>query len=145
MGLRKKVALVFILLANIILLAHAAIPHHHHDLQVCIDHKLCEDHRTPHTHSPLEHDHQHNGNDSSDCCILKQLVLLPSNQDKQECKCSFLTDGHSSDDGFQAVLFDNEFLSFRSIVALNTDVPLRTPPYIVFVNNSLGLRAPPTV
>lgn len=37
----KKQALRFILLANFILLAHIAIPHHHHHLQICYSADAC--------------------------------------------------------------------------------------------------------
>ncbi len=142
---KKQVAIFFILLANIILLAHAAVPHHHHKTQVCIESTHCQTDSKPHNHNATEHNHKHDGENGSNYCILKQLVVLPSNQDKQECKCSFLTDGHSPDDGFQAVLFNREYQYYISTVVLNTTVSLSTPPYIVFVKSSIGLRAPPTV
>jgi hypothetical protein len=141
----KQVAIFFIFLANIILLAHAAVPHHQHETQVCIESSHCPNDSIPHNHNTSGHNNQHDGENGSDCCHIKQLVVVPSNHVKQEGKCSFLTDGHFPDYGFQAVLLNLEFQHFRSTVVLNTDVPFRTSHYIVFVKSSLGLRAPPTV
>lgn len=132
-------------MAIIVLLAHAAVPHHHHKKQVCIEGTHCENDCKPHQHDANSHSHEHDGETGSDFCILKQLVVLPSNQAKQDCKCSFLTDGHSLNGDYQAIFLNIEFQNFRSIVVLSTDVSLRTPPYIFFVNSSLSLRAPPTV
>ena len=143
--IRKQAALFFVLLAVIVIVAHAVVPHHHHKSQVCIETTHCKNHTTAHQHNTTDDNHQHDGENDTGFCILKQLVVLPSNQDKQECKWPHVSDNHFPFDGFQAVLLNFEFQLFDPPLSKNIGFPLTTPIHSVFVNSSLGLRAPPTV
>jgi hypothetical protein len=143
--IRKQAALFFILLAVMVIVAHAVVPHHHHKSQVCIETIHCENHTTAHQHNTTDDNHQHDGEKDTGFCILKQLVILPSNQEKQECKWPHVSDNQFLFDGFQAVLLNSEFQLFDSPLSKNIGFPLTTPIHSVFVNTSLGLRAPPTV
>ena len=71
--IKRNTALFFILLANIILLAHAAIPHHHHKGQVCIEKSHCEADCESHEHDATKNDHEHNSNNQ--CCVLIQDIM----------------------------------------------------------------------
>ena len=57
---------------NIVLLAHASVPHHHHKSLVCIESNHCQSDSYAHNHSTRTHDHEHDGNAETECCVLKQ-------------------------------------------------------------------------
>jgi len=143
--IKRTTAIFFILLANIILLAHAVIPHHHHNNQVCISGSHCQTDGKAHKHHTTEHNHEHDGNKNSECCVLKQAVVIPANTLRQECKCLDCNDNHSPFDDFQTVLFNNGLETFVPIFITNAHVPLITSSHTHFVNTALGLRAPPIV
>jgi hypothetical protein len=80
----KTSSSVFILVANLIILAHAVVPHHHHQMQVCLGALHClHDHHSTNQASSAHHN-DHDG--GKEACFLKQLVVIPSNQAKLECK-----------------------------------------------------------
>lgn len=143
--IRKTTSILFILLANIILLVHAVVPHHHHQEQVCIVNSHCQNDSESHDHSTTAHDHQHDGNTGTECCVLKQAVLIPSNSVKHEFKCLVCDDNHFSFVHFQAILFNNEFNSFVPKIISIAQIPLITSSHSKFDSASLGLRAPPFV
>ena len=140
--MKRTTAIFFILLANIILLAHAVVPHHHHHEQVCIVNSHCQTESQTHNHG-ASGDHQHDGNNESDCCVLKQAVAIPSNLLKQDCKSldSYHPDFHE----FQSILFNFDFDSFVPLDSSFGKHPFSTFTYSLFVNSSIGLRAPPIV
>jgi hypothetical protein len=144
--IRKRTAIFFILLANIVLLVHAVVPHHHHHHeQICIVNSHCQTDSHPHHHGDSGHDHQHDGNNESDCCVLKQAVAIPSNLLKQDCKSFSSEDNHPDFDGFQCVLFDNELDIFVPLDSSVAKLQFSSSNYSHFVNTSISLRAPPIV
>lgn len=143
--IKKRTALFFILLANIILLAHAVIPHHHHKSEVCIVNSHCQSNSEAHHHSIAENNHEHDGKNENEYCVLKQLVVIPSNLLRNEGKCLDYADKHSFSDGFQAVLFNIGSEVFALVFETNASVTYITSLYSHFVNTGLGLRAPPVV
>lgn len=139
--IRKTTAIFFILLANIILLAHAVVPHHHHKSQVCIVSCHCQDYNN----NLPGHDHQDDGKNDYDCCVLKQAVAIPSNSVKQDFS-SFDSDNELPDfNRFQCVLFDNESGIFAPLHSSVAKLQFLSSNYSHFVNASIGLRAPPIV
>jgi hypothetical protein len=141
--IRKRTAIFFILLANIVLLVHAVVPHHHHQEQICIVSSHCQADSHYHHHGDSGHDHQHDGNNESDCCVLKQAVAIPSNLLKQDCKS--LDSYHPDFPEFQSIVFN---FDFDSIVPIELSVgkhPFSTFSYTHFVTSALGLRGSPTV
>jgi hypothetical protein len=128
-------------MANIPLLAHNVMPHHHHD-------------EIPHFNwlpSPIEE----NRHDCSECCRHrdnKEICLFEQNIDavnetKDDCPCSLCASSNTHFHGMllQAVLltFTCDFSSFRELKTL------QEPPYLLFyhfdyASSGLGLRAPPT-
>ncbi len=143
--IRRTTAIFFILIANIILLAHAVVPHHHHQEQVCIVNSHCQTDSQAHNHDASEHDHQHDDENSSEPCVLKQAALIPSNSLRQEFKCFGCDNDHSPFDDFQIVLFSNGLKTFVPIFVANAHIQLITSSYTHFAVTSLGLRAPPIV
>jgi hypothetical protein len=143
--MKKVTAYIFILLSSIVLLAHAAVPHHHHKTQVCIENSHCENDNKPHQHDASSHDHEHDGETGADFCILKQLVILPTNHNEQEFNYVPIADGHSSHDGFNFVIPNNDFKPYISAEATELEVPLIIPNYSLLATTSIGLRGPPAV
>ena len=141
--LRKITAYIFILLANTVLLAHAVVPHHHHHEQVCIDNTCCQENAKDHEHNTPQDNHQHDGDNNSATCVLKQVVVLPSNLGRQENACYYGYDNHSYD--FISIVFltgNDEFIPVFRIFDSVNDLASSYPS---FLNTSLGLRAPPIV
>src|SRR5690606_32616369 len=96
-------------------------------------------------HDAPGHNHQDGGNNESDCCVLKQVVAIPSNLVKQDFR-SFDSDNDLPDfDGFQCVLFDNGTRIFVPIDSSVGKLQFSSSNYFHFVTASIGLRAPPIV
>lgn len=71
--MRKRLAILFLLLANLVFLAHAAIPHHHHGSVACFAVSHCDESDDHGDHCDgAEHSHDHS--DSSLCRVLQDVV-----------------------------------------------------------------------
>lgn len=151
-SMKKIISIVFLLLANFIVLAHAAIPHHHHNRIVfsifnflSISEELEHDHHDyapSYTHQNSDK-HSHQG-EYNEYCLLNGIYLNAS-QDKQHFLSSDCTDLFKQIDYFSLFaatstndieLKDYGCLSFRQKPYVN--------PYQSHYNpHCLGLRAPP--
>lgn len=143
--IRKKTALFFILLANIVLLAHAVVPHHHHNSLLCIESDHCPSGGCTHADSSSACDREHDGDTRTECCVLKQAVVIPANSAKQEFNGQAYDDNHSPFVHFQAILPDHACTPLAYLIIQQALIPLRTSSYCLFVSTSSGLRAPPVV
>jgi len=143
--IRKKTALLFILLANIVLLAHAVVPHHHHKGLFCTEVTNCQIVSEDHRHHLSEPTHEHNGDKSAENCVLKQIVVVPVNSLRHEFKCVVCDDNHALVDDFQAVLSKSEPLFFVPSLVSNAQIVSNFSPQSIFALSSIGLRAPPSV
>jgi hypothetical protein len=143
--IKKITAYSFILLANIVLLAHAVVPHHHHETQVCIEKTHCETDFEAHKHQPNEenhkHNHEHDGNNGS-LCVLKQAIVLPVHQSRQLDGCSDCSDNHNHD---FFIFSDFGYVDLQPDFEVVTYIPEFSSFLISFVTTSHGLRAPPLV
>ena len=145
--IKKRIAILFTLLANMVLLAHVIVPHHNHDNKVCIEntHEICETNNDCIAKHEHDDDHEHNSEEESECCVLEQVVVIQPNQVKQVLKRFSFQKNHFSFDDYQAVFFDTGVKYFVPILATNIYNPLITSYHIHFVNTAIGLRAPPIV
>ncbi len=142
--IKRVTAIFFILMANIILLAHAAIPHHHHNNRFCIIDLHAQTGCEAHQHDATEHHHhEHDGNKNSELCVLKQDIVIPSNQLKLDCKSFEYKDNHSPFNNFQAIIFKNELSVFAPIFVSCVQKILKTSGHACFISSAIGLRAPP--
>ncbi len=141
-------------MANIIFLADAVLPHHHHEKEVCFVDSHCQTDSEAHKHetgkhnheqhATKEHSHDHDGNTESQNCLLKQEVILPSNQIDLECK-SFDYVDNTNFNGFQANLINSE-LDLQNQENFSIKIPpLISSFYSRIASTSKGLRAPPIV
>ncbi|OJV38817.1 MAG: hypothetical protein BGO33_13385 [Bacteroidia bacterium 43-41] len=146
--MKKALGLILLLLANVIMLAHTSIPHHHHD-QIPV--AIIND--TGHSHDGENHHHHHHDNnipveqnsspiehsDLTEDCLLSATYIRFDNN------LSLLKSFFSSAKACPLFL-----LPFEIHIPQNDygELPFREKPYIVhyyqnFVSQSIGLRAPP--
>ena len=139
---KRTTVIVFFALANILLLAHAVVPHHHHNKQVCLVNSHC-------IHDGLTDDknresHSHDGDNNQDNCVLKDPVVVFSNQWKIDLKFITAPDHSGLDDFQNKILYANT--SFRSPVLLTFIFErISDSSYPSLISASLGLRAPPVI
>lgn len=139
--IRKTTAIIFILLANIVLLAHAVFPHHHHNQQVCLSNSHCQHSDNDSSTHPADCTHEHGSENPVTTCTLKQLVIIPANQGKIEPVILYLenfTDCFILQPEYSNALQSTELLRINPYPK---DVPL----FQTFLDDSQGLRAPPAV
>jgi len=143
--IKRASALFIILLANIILFAHAVIPHYHHKTEVCIESFQGQINHDDHEDKTNDHEHEHNGKNSSDYCASEQVFVVPYNQLKQEYK---YLDSDKSDLQFsklQIIVIDKDLYCHFPTILSKRQLLFYTSTYSGFASTILGLRAPPFV
>lgn len=136
----KRTAILFILLANIVLLAHAVLPHHHHKQQVCIEGSHCEEEED--ISQTTAHGHQHDNHTNSATCVLKQAVIIPSTEGKFFKCCDNYSDNHSYN---YYILFNPGNIDLQPISEVVAFIPVLPSFLTSSVTITPGLRAPPMV
>jgi hypothetical protein len=150
---KQRFAILFLLAANICMLAHTVVPHHHHngvphfDLTFSAVHNdgcdcCCTDdcHHHHDNDQPEPCDHQHD----SDCLFDRDFDAIRDNpDDNSRCACSLCTAHHHH----FLTLFTG--FDYKNITPLLTaQYVLVDPPYLINYHcdcsASSGLRAPPT-
>lgn len=143
--IKKYTAILFILLANIILLAHAVTPHHYHQGKVCIESSHCHASDDTHSHDKTETEHEHDNNSTPEYCALKQVVLVLPNQSKQKHEYPDCTDNHIPQIGYHAVLLNTNLSTFTPSKLSNLHSCFSLSSYKYTISSGIGLRAPPIV
>jgi len=138
-------SLFFILFASIVLLAYTVIPHHHHDGVICIASSHCQPGDETDFLKTTANNHEHDGKINFEYCILQQVIVVPSDQAKLECKCLNCVDNQLQFDGFQTVLFDKGLYDLFPAISSTAEHLLLSSTYTYFTGTGLGLRAPPVV
>ncbi|MGF7138890.1 DUF6769 family protein [Roseimarinus sediminis] len=135
--LRKKAAILFLLIANSVILAHAFVPHHHHYEKVCIvtSNSECEDENHQNHHSDHQKGHDHHKGEEA--CLLKKASAILSNSgvDRNNFLSLILIDLPDEHAVLPQQNLIPEFLkhNYESV----------TPFYSNKCVKSFGLRAPP--
>ena len=135
--LKRATSLSFLLLANMLLLAHLVISHHHHEKTGMCFLRHCQDSNEAHHHEHQDAQaHQHEGNAASDKCSLDNAYAPANNHKKIACclplvKCDYE----------QAIAY---CCLVGNIVVAFKHQPLLPQFYSEFIVRSLGLRAPPS-
>jgi hypothetical protein len=143
--IKRKTAAAFLVLAGILFLAHAVVPHHHHGNLICYAKSHCEgeDPAGNHESSPDNHHHDNDGCDVH--CILKDPAVVGSILNSAGLKFVEKKSGHAGTDDIT--------------YCLSQDIPdqlwpepvrrsLHPSPGFVYLSPtspSTGLRAPPLV
>lgn len=140
--IRKSLTIFFILIANIILLAHAVIPHHSHQNEVCVGNTHMQAQSGEHNSCS---NHTHSQEQEAEDCDLNQAVVVLSQQLRSEIKCFDYATTYSQFDATQAVLLNKSFDALFYIDISNIKPPLLASIYSSFVGRQIGLRGPPVV
>jgi len=143
--MKKIVCFTALWIANILLVAHIAIPHHHHEnVGICFFNTHCTDSKEAHHHKKNDtHNHEHEGNPFSEkCCIIDNVYFSTQNNIKiacrshTNCNCGQTLYALISETLHIHDFVDDIVIHFRQ----NPYVPLF---YSEFISQSIGLRAPP--
>ena len=140
---RRATAISLLFLANIILLAVTVVPHHHHGDMICFMASHCSGHEhdtdcSHHEHNPL-HSHEHHGD--ANCCKVEEWLLPniePEHKHQHHCLCTTCNNNL-----FVAVLPDLPKPDIKPVNLLFRQTPFEETYILVFVSQTLGLRAPP--
>lgn len=143
LGMKKAISISFILLANIVIFAHAVVPHHHHNrVFAAIVTVLDDDARILFNHSHNAESHHHD-TDSEDCAIYESVAGAVARLQKD----------NSQDHGtisfeFQPDLFVVDIANIWDADPFVKNLSVLPTPYMVgagldYYARALGLRAPP--
>lgn len=157
MKLRKAIAIILMTLANLVILAHGAMPHHHHEGRVCFNaqNTCC--------------DVLHLCSDSLNCCVAGEAGdCAESSHQAHHDTCDLPQvverDGRSIIDGFSSFHVDKNNFAVDACLCilcyacnqLNVELDKATfckySSYTTYIENytspyvgaAFGLRAPPT-
>lgn len=141
--MKKKAALFFVFLTNIILLGHAVVPHHHLVLQAFTIHSTCTEHHKEHQHPCSDAGHDHGTIPEADHCVLSQAVGIPSNMLRQgyTSKSQLFDSDAPFDLGY--LCHDNQRIQTSTGLSSLVRPPLLSFTYANYASAVLGLRAPP--
>lgn len=144
--MKRGLAIFFLLVANITLLAHAAVPHHYNEGIFCYISTTCQSACDDHEHEDHQssHQHQHDGEQGHMECELKPMVIIPNNiNPKQEIAVIELN--HLALANFNGIqVIDHNSNHYLNHLDLKRKIPMKLSLYRIFINNSTGLRAPPS-
>ena len=143
--IKRFTGIVFLISAITILLAHTAIPHHHHINQVCLIAAHCQNESDSHEHENKSPLHEHDGTNDYENCILKQLVAIPSYHARPNIKLWDIDLDHRVFIGVIAYLVHNDSDTKNSRTNSSSILPFSSSTYSYLISYSLGLRAPPVV
>lgn len=143
--LKRTIAYTFIIFAGLLFLAHAVIPHHHHDNHICFVNNHCANDNLKDEHGTNGKSHSHDGDSDSDHCALKAPVVLALNQIRTDFHFNNISSDNSGHDGLsyaiEASTTELNILFLPDFVFAQSD----NSSYSSIVSDSLGLRAPPVV
>lgn len=145
--MKKGTFILFIMFANIIILAHGVVPHHHfpHNSSFLTSETVEAENKHHHPESSnSEHNHDHDSESDNEHCLLNQVVGIPINSARQLCGCIFHLDIHPNLGGFNAVLLFLQDECEAKDASIRLRPPLLAFSYISYASSVLGLRAPPT-
>lgn len=146
---KRFFAILFILFANINMLVHVLVPHHHHKTEVCLSKTDCIPNRA---HEPLtkqdcsEHageEHTRNDKNQTYFCLLSSPLILPSK--KIECLTSpfFYLRTIFNSSTIQSTLQDADLITSVSLLYSKLAPPNNFRLYTMYASNHTGFRAPP--
>ncbi|MDR1022159.1 MAG: hypothetical protein LBL94_02645 [Prevotellaceae bacterium] len=141
--MKKALTLSLLLLADIVLLAHSAIPHHYHNgIPVTVSSGAYEaDAEEAHVYDYRHHHHhEHNSATVEDCLLDKTSLLTDSG--------SQLPNASSGYSAFPLLCLPQPIFGGTAGLADLSPLPFAQKPYALpyyatLIARSLGLRAPP--
>ena len=140
---RRALAISFLFLANIVLLAVVVVPHHHHEDMICFTVSHCggHEHDTDCSHDEQQPSHTHEHHSDVNCCSIEEWVLpniAPGHKHQCHCFCTAC-----NNDLFVAILPDFSEPNIKSVSLPFRQAPTTESYLCIYVSQTLGLRAPP--
>jgi len=136
----KRKAYSLIWLANVIILAHAIVPHHYHYSKICFEWDCLSNYDYPKNESESADANRHDTNTDTDLCCFSDFLPKFSGS---ACKC---TSNEQSDCNSLSELFFMVALIEKNAAPLLFTNYIHIKPKAFntnFKNSSFGLRAPP--
>ncbi|MGE0077922.1 MAG: DUF6769 family protein [Bacteroidales bacterium] len=142
---QRNIAFTIILLANVMLLVHSLMPHHHHNGVVCFteSHSQCSCNSNNHSNDCGTH-HSSNGDDSG-CCVVKQDYLVPSDEIGKTTRCVVHEINTKISNWFIPLLTSSVELQVIYEIKFKFHFFDDFPLYSCFIDSGLSLRAPPSI
>jgi hypothetical protein len=142
--IKRTTAASFLILAGILFLGHAVVPHHHHGNLICFVKSHCTDEYPAGDHGSSPDSHRHDGQEGPDQCLLKDPVIVSSNQPGTGLKITNIKGSQPLSDNISACLPANE-----PVLPATDPLHSLSVPQVIFLCHSLsfhspGLRAPST-
>lgn len=141
--MKKGTAIFFVVFANLIIMAHAIVPHHHHchhqafTLTDFLSTENCD-----HNYPLKNQHHDHKNADHQDFCLLDQVVSTPVNFTKQNYYTNAFLDFDLSD--LSAINSHTSYDYIPPPTLPKPQNPFHSQLYTCSSNSVSGLRAPPT-
>ena len=133
--------------ASFIFLAHAVVPHHHHDQMACF--VLPFDNANEHEHDccgqhEADHQENHDTDNTNDCCLLNDIpAVVPNSYKPEELNTDFSFIDKISNHYISMIITpDNGSNQIKGLTA-SRYLPEPVNFYEEEVFPCLGLRAPP--
>lgn len=139
---KEIIVFQFLLLAYVILLAHAVIPHSHH--------RHHEDHpvaipQSGHSHDVPHHEHERTGDQGNHAFFfLDQDVVLRLSQQRQSIPDYVAQDDHVLHFTDAGLVNGYSTIEYLPVLFSDASIPLLSSAYSQFLRVSCGLRAPPS-
>lgn len=141
--INRITAFSFILLANILLVARAVIPHHHHHNEDCFHSALCLYNGFTEDMDSDLNNQCHDVENDPDVCVLKEPVAVLTDQWKIDLKTDHFISSHLDFNKFVDNLHNNRTKVLISELTLIIFADCYNCSYFSLVFSSSGLRAPP--
>ncbi len=139
--IKRSTAYFYVFVTSIILLAHAVIPHHHHENGIFIINSDCQTDNGVHKYGNTEHNPEKHVQN----CFVQQVVVVRANQIKYEHKNQDNPDNRLKFSGFKDVLSKKGLNVPFPTTFSNTQSALLSSGYLTLACTSIGLRAPPSI
>jgi hypothetical protein len=141
--LKRSISRFLLILASILWLFHAIVPHHHHNSQACLVPEPCQHDSYLHHEESCSHEHDNN---TTSTCVFNQLAIIPQPIIRGN---SILPEPLLIDldlDYIQAILAYTHAIVFTSLKTHPVFIHSESSAlYLAFIGHSIGLRAPPSV
>lgn len=158
--MKRRISMLMILLANILILAHAVVPHHHHNkvfvaIVNILDHDSQDifNHEHGHEHHHDGETNHHNGSthhhdNNNEDCLLTEAEAAATLKILADDGISWSVDTLQDNDDGSLILLAAIGLYELSFTPVFSEDNVRRRPYVAsghtdFVARSKGLRAPP--
>ena len=145
--MKRNVAIIFLIIANLTLLVHATIPHHNHNGDFCVisteTENDCEDDCHHENETTTHQQPKHDCEDSNQDCDLEVKVIIPNklNAKQDVIVIDLIFSSLQSLDLFSKL--ESNSLALQSFKELLTIIPIKHSLYQCYITYSSGYRGPP--